>query len=274
MFTVAIGGAVPRQIPTTVSADGRLVIPEAGSFYVAGQSLARARAQVQSALQQRYRGVTADMSLSAPRTFYVHVSGSVPQPGRHLVPAVARVEDAIAEASATPLARVLRYAAPVVREEAPRWPALRNVSIVDRSGRARTVDLMRYFATGDLDSNPYLRDGDALYVPAFDPLTEGVVVGGAIDRPGRTTRAPATPRSTCSSSRSGSDPVSANRARAARPAGRQRLRGARRQHRRRRARSTCRRATRSSPSRASQTPTASRCRAPFAFQARTRSRPA
>ncbi len=43
---------------------------------------------------------------------------------------------------------------------------------------------MRYLVTGDLAANPYLQDGDAVTVPSFDPLVEGVVVGGAVDRPG------------------------------------------------------------------------------------------
>ena len=183
VFTVAIGGAVPRQIPATVSADGRLVVPEAGNFEAAGRTLARVRSDVRGELQQRYRNVTADLSLSEPRTFYVHVSGNVPEPGRQLVPAVARVEDAIVEASGTEIYALAKYGAPQNRPE-QRWPALRNVSVTRRSGAARTVDLMRYFATGDLSANPYLQDGDALYVPTFDPRVEGVVVSGAVDRPG------------------------------------------------------------------------------------------
>lgn len=183
VFTIAIGGSVPRQVTAAVSADGRLVIPEAGNFVVAGRTLARVRNEVQGALQQRYRNVTADLALSSPRQFYIHVSGRIPQPGRHLVPAVARVENAIVEASGTEIYTLARYADAANRAEL-RWPALRNVSVVRRSGETRTVDLMRYFATGDLAANPYLQDGDALYVPAFDPLVEGVVVGGAVDRPG------------------------------------------------------------------------------------------
>ena len=183
VFTIAIGGTIPRQVTAAVSADGRLVIPEAGNFAVAGRTLARVRSEVQGALQQRYRNVTADLALSSPRQFYVHVSGRVPQPGRHLVPAVARVENAIIEASGEEIYTLARYTEPATRSGL-RWPALRNVSVVRRSGGTRTVDLMRYFATGDLAANPYLQDGDALYVPAFDPLIEGVVVAGAVDRPG------------------------------------------------------------------------------------------
>ena len=183
VFTVVVGGSVPRQVPATVSADGRLVVPEAGTFAAAGRTLARVRGDVQAALRARYQNVTTDVSLSAPREFYVHVSGRVPQPGRHLVPAVARVEDAVAEATGAGASGLAQYTNGVDRTET-RWPALRNVAVVRRSGERRVVDLMRYFATGDLAANPYLQDGDAINVPTFDPLVEGVVVDGAVDRPG------------------------------------------------------------------------------------------
>lgn len=183
IFTVAIGGSVPRQFTVTVSADGRLVIPEAGSFVVAGRTLARVRGEVQGALQQRFQNVTADVALSSPREFYVHVSGRVPEPGRHLVSAVARVEEAVVAASGTPIYALASYGA-VVDEREERWPALRSVRVEGRGGAVATVDLMRYLATGVLADNPYLNDGDRVHLPSFDPTVEGVVVQGAVDRPG------------------------------------------------------------------------------------------
>ncbi len=183
VFTVAIGGSVPRQVTATVSADGRLVVPEAGTFVAAGRTLARVRADVQGALRQRYQNVTADVTLSAPREFYVFVSGRVPLPGRHLMPAIARVEDAIVAASSAELAGLARYDE-LIDQTGTRWPALRSIAVAHRSGVDETVDLMRYLVSGDLSSNPYLQDGDAVTVPVFDPLVEGVVVGGAVDRPG------------------------------------------------------------------------------------------
>ncbi|HEX8385507.1 MAG TPA: SLBB domain-containing protein [Rubricoccaceae bacterium] len=183
VFTVSIGGGVPRQFSATVSADGRLVIPEAGNFAVAGRSLARVRSEVQGELQQRYRNVTADLALSAPREFYVHVAGRVPEPGRVLVPAIGRVEGAVLRATQAPISTLARYGDPTDQPDL-RWPALRSIRVERRTGGTVTVDLMRYFATGDLEANPYLQDGDAIYLPAFDPLTEGVVVDGAVDRPG------------------------------------------------------------------------------------------
>lgn len=183
VFTISVGGTAPRQYSAMVSADGRVAVPEAGSVVAAGRSLARVRADVQGALQRRYLTVPVDVSLAQPRDFYVHVTGSVDEPGRHLVPAVARVSQAVEAASGQPLAALAQY-----DERAPSvetlWPALRNVAVTSRGGSVRQVDLARYLATGALDGNPYLSDGDRVHTPAFSPLAEGIIVGGGVDRPG------------------------------------------------------------------------------------------
>ena len=184
VFTVSIGGSVPRQLTATVSADGLLAVPEAGTFRAAGRTLAAVRREVGAALQRQFRNVPADLVLTAPREFYVHVSGAVPAPGRVAVPALARVEDALAEAAGGVSPRELAaYDVPTARR-VERRPALRNVRLVGQDGAEVRVDLMRYFVTGDTRFNPTLSDGATVRLPAFDPDREGIAVGGAVDRPG------------------------------------------------------------------------------------------
>ncbi len=183
VFTVSVGGTTARQYSVSVSADGRVSVPEAGSFAAAGRTLSRVRADVQAGVQRRYLNVPVDVSLAAPREFFVHVSGALPEPGRHLVPAVARVSQAVEAASGAGLSDLATYDEPATTIDI-RWPALRNVTVESRTSGDRRVDLVRYLATGDLRANPYLSDGDRIHVPSFSPLTDGVIVGGAVDRPG------------------------------------------------------------------------------------------
>ncbi|MEL6616618.1 MAG: SLBB domain-containing protein, partial [Bacteroidota bacterium] len=189
VFVFAIGGSSPRQMTSTVSADGRLIVPEAGSFDVADRTLGSVRTQVRAALGRQFRNVTTDVALASPRRFSVHVSGAVPEPGRHVVRAVARVEDALAmarpEPSLTPGGRRFVidldkvYTAPPSSDLEAR-PAYRNVLVRHADGTEDRVDLARYLVTGDVTSNPYLRDGDAIFLPTFDPSREGVFVGGSV----------------------------------------------------------------------------------------------
>ena len=68
-----------------VTADGVLLLPEIGSFRIAGLTLAEARARIETALRQTYRNVPTEVALAQPRQFYVHVSGEVERPGRHVM---------------------------------------------------------------------------------------------------------------------------------------------------------------------------------------------
>lgn len=186
VFTVSIGGSLPRQVTVTVGADGRLVIPEAGSFDVRGETLTDVMASVRPLLQSRYRNVPTDVSLSVPRQFSVHVSGGVPLPGRYVVRATARLEDALAVAMGEGFSpRMLaEYDKKANLREVERRPALRSIRVTSRDGSERIVDLMRYYATGDTRFNPLLDDGDVVYLPTFDPNREAIFVSGAVDRAG------------------------------------------------------------------------------------------
>ncbi|MEM1041294.1 MAG: SLBB domain-containing protein [Bacteroidota bacterium] len=187
VFGVTIGTAIPLQLSLPVTAEGLLVVPDVGTFEVSGETLGEARRAVRTGLQRAYRNVQTEIALERPRQFYVHVAGTVTRPGRHVVVPVARVEDALSAAmdDTNPLfvLRQLRQAAALSGEPAF-LPALRNVELRRRDGTAETVDLWRYYASGDLRFNPYLRDGDALYVPAFRDDLAAVAVEGEVSTPG------------------------------------------------------------------------------------------
>lgn len=176
VFSVSTGGALSLQVTTAVTADGVLVIPEVGSFPVAGQTLANARARIGAALQQAYRNVPTEVALAQPRQFYVHTSGTVVRPGRHVMVPIARVEDAVAAAMGgqSPLLVLQERLATPWRYST--LPSLRNIEVERRDGSRLRVDLLRYYATGDVTHNPYLRDGDAIFVPAFSRKHGGVYI--------------------------------------------------------------------------------------------------
>ena len=187
VFEVAAGTALPAALDLTVSADGVLVIPSTGSFPVAGLSLAEARRVILAGLRRTYRNVDSDVALARPRQFYVHVAGTVPSPGRHVVAPVARVEDALAasmEGSSPVLVlQELRRAAALTGEPVF-LPALRSIEVRRRDGTTERVDLWRYYTSGDLRFNPYVRDGDALFVPAFRDDLASVAIEGEVPNPG------------------------------------------------------------------------------------------
>lgn len=176
LFTVSVSGQDITPAPIRVGADGRLALPGAGTVLIGGLSLLDARERILDALRRSYSNTDVDVSLSQPRQFYVHVSGAVPSPSRYLALPVSRVSNvlelAFADTSRSPVANI------------DFRPSLRNVRVIHNDGTEQTVDLLRYYSGGETGANPLLRDGDVVFVPAFNPDFSSVYVGGAVPFPG------------------------------------------------------------------------------------------
>jgi|FLOH01.1.fsa_nt_gi polysaccharide biosynthesis/export protein len=174
-FSISVSGQVATATPVSVGIDGRIVLPDAGAVPVAGLTLEKAREDMLAALRTSFAMAVVDVALVQTRQFYVHVSGAVPRPGRYLALPVARVSSVLEFA--------LADTASVSYSEFR--PSLRNIELVHRDGSISAVDLVRYYAIGDRDANPYLTDGDVINVPAYDPNYGSVSVGGYVPFPGR-----------------------------------------------------------------------------------------
>ena len=175
-FSVTAGGQTVTLSPAIVSNDGILTLPDAGSVTVGGLTLARVREEAMTLLRAAYQNVPVTLSLVQSRQFYVHVSGAVPRPGRYLALPVARVSSVLEQAFADTLS------APVTNPDYR--PSLRNVRVLHTDGTESRADLLQYFTSGNRSANPYLRDGDVLFVPAYEPARSSVYVGGAVPFPG------------------------------------------------------------------------------------------
>lgn len=200
VLTVMIGGAFGQTLQAEVSAEGKLTLAELGTLTVAGKTLAAVRDTVRRFLQPHFARVPIDVVLSRPRSFYVHITGAVPNPGRVRTTAIARVSDILEQAFA-PLSDATPSQAPEAATETPVVPsaaflkayraeasgnfvpALRNV-LLHRNGTTLRLDLLRYYTTGSLTQNPYLEDGDVVEVPAFHVQRDAVTIQGPIPYPG------------------------------------------------------------------------------------------
>lgn len=176
LFGISVGGPAPIIATLPVSADGFLMLPAAGAVEIAGLSLEEARRRATQLLREQFQRVRLDVTLAQPRQFYVHVSGAVPTPGRFIATPVARLASvlymAFADTTRAPLANTSYR------------PAMRNVKLIRKDGSVRSVDLLRYFSTGNTEHNPYLQDGDVISLPTYDPRYDAVFVSGAVAFPG------------------------------------------------------------------------------------------
>jgi len=110
-----------------------------------------------------FRFADATLTVVAPRTFEVTVSGEVDRPGTVQTTATRRVNDVILEAGGI----------------SPRG-SMRNITLARRSGE-RQVDLLAFQLRGDLAQNPFVEEGLRIHVP---PRSGSVTLAGAVRRPG------------------------------------------------------------------------------------------
>lgn len=196
-FAVSIGGVAAVQTVVPVSAEGSLVLPEVGIVPAAGRTLEVVQRDAVQALRRAYRNVAVDVALVQLRRFYVHISGAVPEPGRYLVQPISRVDDALLQAYASRMVqrpdpqsegelRIITSATserPTFNEDFR--PSLRTVRLIHRDSTEESLDLIRYYQTGDTSENPYLRDGDVIMVPSYHIERDGLLVTGEVSYPGR-----------------------------------------------------------------------------------------
>lgn len=165
---------LPSSRPTTTFGktlgDVSLVNLEAvGYTNIVDVPVKKARETVAKAFSEFIRPVQVDFVLLGPRACKINVLGDVQWPGSYLVTPFMRVKDGLDLAGGITSAG-----------------SVSNILLARRSGDSTNVNLRRYREDGDLESNPYLRDGDVVFVPKMERF---VVLRGmafskeAIDEP-------------------------------------------------------------------------------------------
>jgi len=167
--------------PVTVNAEGEAVIPTVGPVKVSGMPLAMAKRAIIGKVRQRFSGVELTVSLEQVRQFRVHVCGAVTVPGSYLVPATARVADAILLAGG--LLRRPRAEWDTTSVAAASERRIRVIPVQDPEA-AYSVDMLLFERAGETKSNPYLRDGDVVWVPFKDEGSLEVGAFGGVLAPG------------------------------------------------------------------------------------------
>jgi protein involved in polysaccharide export with SLBB domain len=135
-----------------ISAEGKVSLPTIGDLKFKGLTLAEAEVLLRTEVEKYYRNVKSGISLISLRSFVVSVLGSVKQPGNYRATLDHRVSDLIDLAGG-----VLPGG------------SRRHIQVL-QDGKVRTVsDLSAFLRRGKLDDNPYLQDGDVVYVPPVRP---------------------------------------------------------------------------------------------------------
>ncbi|MCL5267297.1 MAG: SLBB domain-containing protein [Bacteroidetes bacterium] len=176
IVNIGVWGPTPISYNISVTPEGSIIIPTFGVVRIGGMTLAEAKAYVRQDLSKQFKSGAITLTLIYPRSFYVIVSGRVRNPGRYTVTSFDRVDRAFE------LANLPRSA----NDTTTVFPnfSLRRIELVHRDGSVQNVDLLKFYMTGNLSDDPYLRAGDAIVVPGENLAAGSISISGAVKMPG------------------------------------------------------------------------------------------
>jgi protein involved in polysaccharide export with SLBB domain len=160
---INLWGGVSQSFSRTVDREGKIVLPEAGTIVVAGLSLERAQALVQSALSQQFRDAKVAVTIARLRTVRVYVVGDVQRPGAYDISSLSTPLNALYAAGGPTSVGSLRVAR-----------HYRGKELI------REVDLYDFLLRGVRPDTERIQDGDTILV---SPVGRQVAVAGMVKRP-------------------------------------------------------------------------------------------
>jgi polysaccharide export outer membrane protein len=176
ILNIGIWGATPVSLNLSVNPEGTVIVPTFGVLRVGGMTLAKAKAYARERLGTQFKKSMVTLTLIYPKSFYVMISGKVHTPGRYIVTSFDRVDRAFL------LANLPRNNTDTVTVF-PNF-SLRRIILLHKDGTSENVDLLKFYMTGNLNDDPYLREGDAIVVPEENFQAGSISISGAVRMPG------------------------------------------------------------------------------------------
>ncbi|UCE17740.1 MAG: SLBB domain-containing protein [Gemmatimonadota bacterium] len=149
---------------SAVTPEGKILIPTIGDISVGDQTLAQASKAIAREVKKKFRNVTVTVNLGKLRKFRVFVLGEVSIPGTYVAKAIDRISALVERAGGfTPKS------------------STRKIEIRRGEHEILSADLVLFNWTGNLEYNPYVLEGDVIFVPV---KLDSVSISGAVNLPG------------------------------------------------------------------------------------------
>jgi len=158
-------GRQPNSYQVVVSQQAEMYVPYLGRIDCEGRNLAAVSRSVQAMVGKKLPSFHSQVVLTKTRTSRVSVLGGVKQPGDYLVDIPSRVTDLIALAGGL-----------------GSNGSIRNIEITGKNGAKQKIDLFKFYQSGNRTFNPYVSNGQIIYVAIQRSLSE---IKGEVFRPGK-----------------------------------------------------------------------------------------
>ncbi len=175
-----VWSSAPVEHQLRVTPEGYLLIPSVGAVAVQDLTLKEVREKIVALGAKRYPGATITLTLVSPRKVSVEITGQVMNEGMQDVYSVQRISALIEQANTLPSTQLTRKFYDQDKQELRRLASQRFIVVRHRDGSSQRVDLVKYALTGNGAYNPYLREGDNVYVPGRQDVDNRIGVFGGV----------------------------------------------------------------------------------------------
>lgn len=166
-LTINLWGEFDVTYVLSITPEGTILIPGSGSLCVSGLSLKDAKKEIISKMSQRYRETEITVTLTNLRKFKVPVTGEVNNPGTYVASPNQRISEIIQAAGGF-----------------KSGASQRNIIVKKADGSESTADVLKFLMVGDKKKNPYVLDGEVIYVPPTEGQINTCGIYGAVKNPG------------------------------------------------------------------------------------------
>lgn len=189
VIAVNIWSAVEKQFTLVVSPEGILSIPTVGDIVVNGLVLSQAKNIITDNIKKVYKNDKVSVFLKDLRLFKIPVTGIIFAPGVYEASVADRASDIIAKAGG--LIReedLVKIKNPGI-EKGKDYPAkeplssFRNIRLFHKNGDPSKVDLMMLSRQSNNEKNPFVSEGDVIYVPPLSEEIGTIEIYGAVQIP-------------------------------------------------------------------------------------------
>ncbi|MBO6621876.1 MAG: SLBB domain-containing protein [Balneola sp.] len=163
-----------------VNPQGDVTLPVVGPVNINGLSISESEKKIEEATAPHLKNASVTITIDSPRPVIYHVTGGVPYPGKYLTYPQSRVDQAIFS-SITSGNRDLSKSIPNSSDFLTNDNySFRSIKIYHSDGTESEADLVKYFRTGSLKSNPFVKHGDLINIIPTNRETPKVSISGAV----------------------------------------------------------------------------------------------
>jgi polysaccharide export outer membrane protein len=161
---ISIRGIMEQNFNLVIDQEGNLYIPKVGLVNLNEETLEKAKEIIKQKILDIYKDVKIQISLLDLRKIKVNLIGNVSKPASYILYSNSRLLDLLLQSNNIQVDSDLR-----------------NIKIINKQGDEKFYDLVSFLRLGDKNYNPYLREGEVVFLSRVDKT---VSILGAVKNPG------------------------------------------------------------------------------------------